>query len=164
MSYFCFWLVNATHPCFWLVRLPALVGVSRALDLILTGRLLEPREALDWGLANRVVTTGTAFGQAMNLAKEIVKFPQVNSDNLLCRAWHDQCPGMFESWQTVDTVLQLQLHQSRGCHELRDWTVCQGAHHWGYCRGKEVRSRDGETRQVQCESGMMLILLSDWSV
>lgn len=61
------------------VRLPALVGVSRALDLILTGRLLEPKEALDWGLANRVVTSGTAFGQAMNLAKEIVKFPQVET-------------------------------------------------------------------------------------
>ena len=58
------------------VRLPALIGMSRAMDLILTGRLLEPREALDWGLANRVVTSGTSFGQAMNLAKEIVKFPQ----------------------------------------------------------------------------------------
>merc|ERR1712025_771440 len=58
------------------VRLPALIGLSRAMDLILTGRLLEPKEALDWGLANRVVTTGTAFGQALNLAKEIVKFPQ----------------------------------------------------------------------------------------
>ena len=57
-------------------RLPALVGLSRALDLILTGRLLDPKEAFDWGLANRVVTTGTAFGQALNLAKEIVKFPQ----------------------------------------------------------------------------------------
>merc|ERR1712083_1282727 len=32
--------------------------------------------ALDWGLANRVCTTGTAYGQAVNLAKEIVKFPQ----------------------------------------------------------------------------------------
>jgi len=58
------------------VRLPALIGLSRALDLILTGRVLDPKEALDWGLVNRVVTTGTAFGQAMNLAKEIVKFPQ----------------------------------------------------------------------------------------
>ena len=58
------------------VRLPALIGMSRAMDLILTGRLLEPREALDWGLANRGVSSGTAFGQAMNLAKEIVKFPQ----------------------------------------------------------------------------------------
>jgi len=58
------------------VRLPELIGLSRAMDLILTGRLLEPKEALDWGLANRVVSTGTAFGQAVNLAKEIVKFPQ----------------------------------------------------------------------------------------
>ena len=58
------------------VRLPELIGLSRAMDLILTGRLLEPKEALDWGLANRVVSTGTAFGQALNLAKEIVKFPQ----------------------------------------------------------------------------------------
>ena len=58
------------------VRLPALIGMSRAMDLMLTGRLLDPREAMDWGLANRVVTQGTAFGQSMNLAKEIVKFPQ----------------------------------------------------------------------------------------
>jgi len=58
------------------VRLPELIGMSRAMDLILTGRLVDPKEALDWGLANRVVTTGTAFGQAVNLAKEIVKFPQ----------------------------------------------------------------------------------------
>ena len=58
------------------VRLPALIGLSRAMDLILTGRIIEPKEALEWGLANRVVTTGTAFGQALNLAKEIVKFPQ----------------------------------------------------------------------------------------
>jgi len=58
------------------VRLPELIGLSRAMDLILTGRLLEPKEALDWGLANRVVATGTVFGQAVNLAKELVKFPQ----------------------------------------------------------------------------------------
>jgi len=58
------------------VRLPSLIGLSRAMDLILTGRLLDPKEALSWGLANRVVSTGTAYGQAVNLAKEIVKFPQ----------------------------------------------------------------------------------------
>jgi len=58
------------------VRLPKLIGLSRAMDLILTGRMLDPKEALDWGLANRVCTTGTAYGQAVNLAKEIVKFPQ----------------------------------------------------------------------------------------
>ena len=45
------------------VRLPALVGMSRAMDLILTGRILEPKEALDWGLANRVVTSGNFLSQ-----------------------------------------------------------------------------------------------------
>lgn len=58
------------------VRLPALIGVSRAMDLILTGRLIEAKEAHEMGLANRVVSTGTGFGQAVNLAKELVKFPQ----------------------------------------------------------------------------------------
>lgn len=58
------------------VRLPELIGLSRAMDLILTGRMLQPKEALDWGVANRIVATGTAYGQAVNLAKEIVKFPQ----------------------------------------------------------------------------------------
>jgi len=58
------------------VRLPELIGLSRAMDLILTGRLIDPKEAGEWGLVNRVVATGTAFGQAFNLAKDIVKFPQ----------------------------------------------------------------------------------------
>merc|ERR1719361_1498987 len=47
------------------IRLPKLIGLSNAMDLILTGRMLDPKEALDWGLANRVCTTGTAYGQAV---------------------------------------------------------------------------------------------------
>ncbi|TRY72496.1 hypothetical protein TCAL_10383 [Tigriopus californicus] len=58
------------------VRLPELIGLSRALDLILTGRIVNAKEALELGVANRVVQTGTAFGQAMNLARELTKFPQ----------------------------------------------------------------------------------------
>ena len=49
------------------VRLPALVGMSRAMDLILTGRILEPKEALDWGLANRVVTSGNFLIKTQNI-------------------------------------------------------------------------------------------------
>lgn len=41
------------------VRLPALIGLSRALDLVLTGRPVSAKESLDMGLANRVVATGT---------------------------------------------------------------------------------------------------------
>ena len=41
------------------VRLPELIGLSRALDLIINGRIVEAKEAFDIGLANRVVPTGT---------------------------------------------------------------------------------------------------------
>lgn len=58
------------------VRLQALVGLSRALDLILTGRAIKAQEAYEWGLANRVVACGTGLGQAINLASSLVKFPQ----------------------------------------------------------------------------------------
>lgn len=58
------------------VRLPALIGVSRALDLILTGRGVRAKEALEIGLVNRVVAVGTGIGQAFTLATAIAKFPQ----------------------------------------------------------------------------------------
>ena len=41
------------------VRLPAMVGLGRALDLILTGRPIKAQEAFDWGLATKVVSCGT---------------------------------------------------------------------------------------------------------
>ncbi len=58
------------------VRLSAMIGLSKALDLVLTGRQIAAKEALDIGLANRVVATGTSLGQALNLAQSIAKFPQ----------------------------------------------------------------------------------------
>ncbi|HLG13613.1 MAG TPA: crotonase/enoyl-CoA hydratase family protein [Blastocatellia bacterium] len=59
------------------VRLPRLIGLSRALDLILTGRPVGAAEALNIGLANRVVPKGTARQAAEELAREIAQFPQV---------------------------------------------------------------------------------------
>lgn len=49
------------HKCkkyFWQIRLPALIGLSKALDLILTGRLLDATEAQEMGIANRVTEDG----------------------------------------------------------------------------------------------------------
>ncbi len=58
------------------VRLPRLIGHSRALDMILTGREVGAREAFDWGLANRLVSEGRALAEAKVLAEQLAKFPQ----------------------------------------------------------------------------------------
>ncbi len=58
------------------VRLPRIVGLGRALDMILTGRPVGATEALAMGLANRVVPAGTALHAARELAAEIAAFPQ----------------------------------------------------------------------------------------
>jgi enoyl-CoA hydratase len=58
------------------VRLPRLIGLSRALDLILTGRAVSAAEALNMGLVNRVVPAGTTLDAALALAEDLAAFPQ----------------------------------------------------------------------------------------
>ncbi len=72
------------------VRLPRLIGQSRALDLILTGRPVYSEEALAIGLANRIVDEGCALVAAEALAKEIIKHPQTCLRNDRLR--------MYEQW------------------------------------------------------------------
>jgi enoyl-CoA hydratase len=59
------------------IRLPRLIGHSRAMDLILTGRPVKAEEALAMGLANRVVEDGKALEAALEIAEQLSAFPQV---------------------------------------------------------------------------------------
>jgi len=66
------------------VRLPRLIGHSRAMDLILTGRPVDAQEAFAIGLANRTAEHGQALEVALKLAQQISAYPQtcMRSDRL----------------------------------------------------------------------------------
>jgi enoyl-CoA hydratase len=72
------------------VRLPRLIGQSRANDMILTGRGVSGQEALDFGLANRLCQPGAALDTALELAAQLSSFPQ------LCLR-HDRLSS-YEQW------------------------------------------------------------------
>nr|XP_022317578.1 uncharacterized protein LOC111120862 [Crassostrea virginica] len=88
------------------VRLPRLVGLSRALDLILTGREIGAREAQEFGLANRVVPDGKSLEVAVELAKTLSRFPQrcMNTDR--ASAYY----GMYDA-KSINDALQREFTQ-----------------------------------------------------
>lgn len=68
------------------VRLQRVVGMGRAMDMILTGRAVKADEAFEMGLANRVVGKGMGLAEAMGIAKQLIGFSQVcmNADRDSC--------------------------------------------------------------------------------
>ena len=59
------------------IRLPQIVGLGRALELILTGRLIDAAEAKQMGLVNEIVPPGKAIERAIEIGKQLAAFPQV---------------------------------------------------------------------------------------
>ncbi len=89
------------------VRLPRIVGHGRAMDLILTGRKVDAAEALAIGLANRVCADGAALETALDLARELAKFPQacMRADRVSAIAqWSlEPADALVREWQSAET-------------------------------------------------------------
>jgi len=110
------------------VRLPRLIGLGRALDLILTGRPVTASEALSIGLANRVVPNGTARQSAEALARELSLFPQV-----CLRGDRRSAYEQFDL--TLDEALANEFNH--GLAALREETSAGATHH--NCAHKRMR-------------------------
>ncbi len=109
------------------IRLPRLIGHSRALDLILTGRGVDAEEALQMGLANRVVDDGEALPAALELARQLGRFPQacLRSDRL----------SAYEQW---DLPLHEALHNEfeRGLAVIASRETVDGATRFASGKGR----------------------------
>jgi enoyl-CoA hydratase len=85
------------------VRLPRLIGMGHAMDLILTGRRVDAAEALQMGLCNRVVPRGGARGAAIALARQLADFPQATmlADRMSAYAQADLAllPALHQEWE-----------------------------------------------------------------
>ncbi|KAL3961367.1 hypothetical protein ACCO45_002890 [Purpureocillium lilacinum] len=95
----------------------AVVGLGRALDMILTGRPVSAQEALQMGLANRVVPRGEALREATRIAEGLLAFPQrcMNVDRASCyyaayeaRSFEDAMRHEFEEGAKVITTESVQ--------------------------------------------------------
>lgn len=86
------------------VRLPRIVGMGHALDLILTGRLVGAAEAKTMGLVNRVVPDGTALDAAVELANQIAAFPQACMKN-------DRSSTYEQAHLSLDEALKNELRR-----------------------------------------------------
>ncbi|MCB1980035.1 MAG: enoyl-CoA hydratase, partial [Burkholderiaceae bacterium] len=85
------------------VRLPRLIGLGRALDLILTGRKVDATEALAIGLCNRVVAPGQSLEAALELARSLVVFPQrtlrADRASVLAQDGLATAEALLQEWQ-----------------------------------------------------------------
>lgn len=100
------------------VRLPRLIGQGRALDLIMTGRLVSAREAFDMGIVNRLVDPGAALDAALELAGELASKPQVSL--------RGDRTSAYEQWGFSEADALANEHR-HGVASLNSGEVVEGA-------------------------------------
>jgi enoyl-CoA hydratase len=124
------------------IRLPRLIGHSRAADLILTGRPVEAEEALEIGLVNRVVDEGAALGAALTLAEQLASFPQA--------ALRNDRFSLLEQWD-LDEVAAVRNEVERGAATLASGETAAGAALFAQGSGRhgvKIAEPSGKPRQV----------------
>ena len=109
------------------VRLPRLIGMSRALDLILTGRAVTAQEAERIGLANRLVPAGLALAAAEELALHIAAFPQT------CLRGDRQ--SAYQQWG-LDEAAAIANEFNHGLQTLQSGETLAGASRFSHGKGR----------------------------
>jgi enoyl-CoA hydratase len=100
------------------IRLPRLIGHSRAMDLILTGRAVDASEALAIGIANRIAPKGQALTHAIALANELAASPQ--------RCMRNDRLSAIEQWD-LDESAAIDNEVTRGLDTIRSGETADGA-------------------------------------
>jgi len=109
------------------IRLPRLIGLSRALDIILTGRPVEASEAFAIGLANRIVDEGRSREEAEKLAAQIAEFPQTCMRN-------DRLSAYEQSGMDLDAALKNEFQ--RGLTSLKSPELMEGVKNYSQGKGR----------------------------
>ena len=107
-------------------RLPQIVGLGRALELILTGRPVSATEALAMGLANEIVPRGQHLTRAMEIAGQLASFPQscMNNDRLSVYAGLGQ--PLTEGLKIEEHYGGLTMDSGEATHGAQSFTEGKG--------------------------------------